>query len=64
MGDWDWHIHTTIYKADNQYRLHLLYSTGNSAQYTAMPSMESESKKKNCGYMYAYNWFTLLYTWN
>ena len=37
----------------------LLYSTGNSAQY----SMTTYMGKKN-GYMYICNRFTLLYTWN
>ena len=41
----------------------LLYSTGNSTQYSVMACMGKESKKKS-GYMCMYNWFTLLYTWN
>ena len=36
----------------------LLYSTGNTTQYSIMTYMGKQSKKK--GYMY--NWFTLLYT--
>jgi len=27
LGDWDWHIYTTMYKINNE---SLLYSTGNS----------------------------------
>ena len=38
----------------------LLYSTGNSIQYSVMTYMGKESKKN--GYMYMYNRFTLLYT--
>ena len=30
LGDWDWHIHTTIYKISNN---HLLYNTGKSTQF-------------------------------
>ena len=30
LGDWDWHIHTVIYKITNN---NLLYSMGNSTQY-------------------------------
>ena len=44
----------------------LLYSTGNSTQYSVMAYMGKESKKKNktkkCGYMCMHNRFTLLYT--
>ena len=36
------------------------YSTGNSAQHSVMTYMRKESKKS--GYMYMYNWFTLLCT--
>ena len=28
LGDWDWHIHTTMYRTDNQKELP--YSTGKS----------------------------------
>ena len=35
LGDWDWHIHTTIYKINKD----LLYSTGNSTQYSVMTYM-------------------------
>ena len=41
LGDWDWHKHTTIYKTDNK---NLFYSTGNSAQCSAVAHMGKESK--------------------
>ena len=63
-GGINWEIgidmYTTIYKIDNK---DLLYSTGNSTQYSVMAYMGKESKKKS-GYMYMHNWFPLLYTWN
>ena len=34
LGGWDEHTHTTIYKIDNQQDL--LYSTGNSTQYSVI----------------------------
>ena len=34
--------------------MNLLYSTGNSTQYSVITYMGKESKKKN-GYMYTYN---------
>ena len=37
------HIHTTIYNIDNK---DLLYSTGNSTQYSIMTYMGKESKKE------------------
>ena len=40
----------------------LLYSTGNTTQYSAITYIRKESKKS--GYMYMYNWFILLYIWN
>ena len=43
LGVWDWHIPTTIYKIDNK---DLLYSTGNSTQYSVMTYMGKESKKE------------------
>ena len=43
LGDWDWHIHTTIYKIDNK---DLLYSTGNTTHYSVMAYMGKESKKE------------------
>ena len=44
MGDWNRHIHTTIYKQiiDKD----LLYSTENSTQYCVMTYMEKESEKE------------------
>ena len=62
LGDWNWHIHTTLYKIDD-----LLYSIESSTQYSVMTYMGRESK--NTGYMcvytyickykyiYIYNWF-------
>ena len=35
LGIWDWHVHTAVFKADNNKDL-LLYSTGNSAQYSVI----------------------------
>ena len=59
--DQDWHIHTLyIIQITNK---NLLYSTGNTTQYSVIAHMEKESDKKS-GYMYMYNWFTLLYTWS
>ena len=43
-GDWDGHIHTTTHKIGN-YK-DLLYSTGNSSQYSVMTYMGKESKKE------------------
>ena len=39
----DWHINITIFKMDNK---DLLYSTGNSTQYSVMTYMGKESKKE------------------
>ena len=44
LGDWDWHIHTTIYKIITN--KDLLYSTGNSTQYSVMAYMRKESKNE------------------
>ena len=44
LGDWNKHIHTTIYKIDS-YK-NLLYRTGNSTQYSVMAYMGKESLKK------------------
>lgn len=41
------------------YNKDLLYNTGNSTQYSVEPIWE-ENLKTN-GYMYIYNWITLLY---
>ena len=45
LGDWDWHIHATIYikQVTNK---DLLYSTGNSTQYSVMTYKRKESKKE------------------
>ena len=40
----------------------LLCSTGNCIQYPVINHNRKNMKKH--GYMYMYNWFTLLYTWN
>ena len=44
MGDWDWYIHTTVYKQVTN--RDLLYNTGNSTQYSVMTYMGKESKKE------------------
>ena len=44
LGDWDWHVHTAIFKIDTN--KDLLYSTGNSAQYTVITQMEKEFEKE------------------
>ena len=57
-----WHIHPTIYTRDLlikdlliQHReLHSVLCNG----------LYGERNWKRVGYMYMYNWFTLLYTWN
>ena len=43
MGDWDWHIHTTIYKIINK---DLLHSTGNYTQYFVLTCKGKESEKE------------------
>ena len=43
MRDWNRHIHTTIYKITNKI---LLYSTGNSTQYSVMVFIGKESKEQ------------------
>ena len=43
LGDCDWHIHATLYKIDNS--KNLLYSTGNSTQYSVTNCTGKESKK-------------------
>ena len=45
-------IYILLYKIDNK---NLLYSTGNSTQYSVTAYMGKESKKKKSGYMYMYN---------
>ena len=42
---WDEHTHTILNKIDNLQEL--LYSTGNSAQYSAITYMRKESEKMN-----------------
>ena len=61
LGDWDWHTHTTIYKLDNQ--------QGPTVEHRELYSifcnnLYGKSIFKNSGYMYMYNWSTLLLTWN
>ena len=55
------YIHTLIYiyKIDNE---NLLYITGSSIQYFGIVCIEKNLKKT--GYIYIYNWFTWLCTWN
>ena len=43
LGVWDYHIHSTIYKIINK---DLLYSTGNSTQYSVITYMGKESEKE------------------
>ena len=47
-GIWDGHVHTAIFKMDNQ-----LYSTGNSAQYYVAAWMRGGLGEN--GYMYVYD---------
>ena len=49
LGDWNWHMHTTVCKIDD-----LLYSIESSAQYSVMTYMGRESK--NTGYMCVYTY--------
>ena len=58
LEDWDWRIHTSIYKIDNQHGPTV--NTGNSIQNSVMTYMGKEPKKS--GYVDMYNWFTLLYS--
>ena len=44
LGDWQWHMHTIIYKTDTN--KDLLYGTGSSTQHSVMTSTEKESKKE------------------
>ena len=49
LGDWNYHIHTTIYIINNQQNL--LYSTGNHTQTFVVSYKGKESEKKiqlNC----------------
>ena len=43
LGNWDWYIHTIIYKIDNE---NLLYSTGNFTQFSVIAYMGKEFIKK------------------
>ena len=43
LENWDLHVHTTIYKITNK---DLLYSSGNSTQYSVMAYMGKESKRE------------------
>ena len=58
LGDWDWHIHTTMYETDKT-NDNLLYSTGNSVLWWQM----GRKSKKEVTYV-SYSWFTLLYSRN
>ena len=60
MGGWNWHkcpLYAKQITSEN-----ILYSTGNPTLYSGMTYMEKNLKKN--GYMYVYNGFTLLYSWN
>ena len=60
LGDWDRHVHTTIYTIGKK---DLLCSTENRTHYSVMAYMGTESKKRwlyVC--VYIYNRFTLLYS--
>ena len=49
LGDWDKHTHYTIYKIDNQKgdnQKDLLYSTGNSSQYSVITYTGKESENE------------------
>ena len=48
-------IYTLLYTEEMTNR-DLLYSTGNSAQYSAVAYMGTESKKNECIYTYIYIW--------
>ena len=58
LRDWDRHIYITIYKKVTN--KNLLYSTGNSIQYSVMPYMGIEMKRSR----HMYNLFTLQYSRN
>ena len=58
LGDWDWHIYTTMYKKDN-----LSYSTGNSTLGSLVTYRGREFKNKAVR-MFMYGWFTLLNSGN
>ena len=58
-GAWDEHS-GPYYKTDNPQDL--LYSAGNSTQYSVTTTWEKNLKRD--AYMYMCNWTTLLYTWN
>ena len=58
---WGIDIYTLLYRKQITNK-DLLYSTGNSTQYSVMTYMEKNLKKS--GYMYMYNRFTLLYSRN
>ena len=43
LGVWDWHVYTVIFKTTNK---DLLYSTGNSTQYSVITKWEKNLKKR------------------
>ena len=45
LGNWNWHIHTTIYKIYITNK-DLVYVTRNSTQYSVMTYMGKQSKKR------------------
>ena len=60
-GASDYHKHTTIYKIDNQQ--YLLYSTGNSTQYSLITYMRKETKKEWINiYIYIYTYIYIYIT--
>ena len=44
LGVWDWHMHTDIYGMIGQWGL--LYSTGNSTQYSVLIYVGKESERE------------------
>ena len=58
LGDWDWHIYTTMYKKDN-----LSYSTGNSTL-GSLVTYRGRKFKNKAVRMFMYGWFTLLNSGN
>ena len=57
---WDWHVHTALFKSDNQQRPTLYHK--NSADYSVRTYMGKEYEKEY-EKEYIYTWITLMYTW-
>ena len=51
LGGWDCHKHTMVYGMDGQWNGDLLYSTGNSTQYSVISYMGKNLNKNGCVYM-------------